>query len=107
MRALVPALALALALCGTAHGATLHPGDHSDDAVFLLAFNFTGGDIPGCMAACDANGDGAVTGQVTDAVYILNFNFTGGIAPPAPFPECANSTLETDIALGCDVPCTP
>ncbi len=77
------------------------------DAVFLLAFNFTGGDIPGCMAACDANGDGAVTGQVTDAVYILNFNFTGGIAPPAPFPECANSTLETDIALGCDVPCTP
>jgi len=74
------------------------------DAVFILNYNFLGGTAPGCLAACDANGDGAVTGQVGDAVYILNFNFLGGAAPIAPFPDCGTSTLETDVALGCESP---
>jgi len=71
------------------------------DAVFLLNYNFLGGEVPPCSAACDINADGAWTGQVTDAVYILNYNFLGGPAPPAPFPKCGVSTLESDEALGC------
>jgi len=74
------------------------------DAVFLLNFNFLGGDPPPCSAACDINGDGAWTGQVTDAVYILNYNFLGGPAPPAPFPGCGLSTLQSDKDLGCATP---
>jgi len=71
------------------------------DAVFLLNYNFLGGDEPPCFAACDVNGDGAWAGQVTDAVYILNYNFLGGAPPPAPFPRCDLSTLESDKTLGC------
>jgi hypothetical protein len=73
------------------------------DAVFLLAYNFTGGSPPGCLAACDANGDGHVTGSVTDALYILLFNFGGGPAPPAPFPACGAGTA-ADALLGCQTP---
>ena len=76
------------------------------DAVFLLTFNFLGGDPPPCAAACDINGDSMFTGQVTDAVYILNYNFLGGTAPPAPFPKCGKSTLASDKALGCLTPTT-
>jgi hypothetical protein len=74
------------------------------DAVFLLAFNFLGGREPPCLAACDADGDGRVTGRVTDAVVLLNFNFLGGPAPAAPFPECGPGAIETDAALGCEMP---
>jgi len=77
------------------------------DAVFLLNYNFLGGAVPPCSAACDINGDGQWMGQVTDAVYILNYNFLGGTAPPAPFPKCGTSTLATDITLGCVTPTTP
>jgi hypothetical protein len=71
------------------------------DAVFMLNFNFLGGNTPPCFAACDANGDGQFRGTVTDAVYSLNFNFLGGNAPPAPFPDCGRSTEDDDEALGC------
>jgi len=74
------------------------------DAVFLLNYNFLGGEAPPCSAACDINGDGAWTGQVTDAVYLLNYNFLGGTPPPAPFPGCGALTLDSDKALGCDTP---
>jgi len=77
------------------------------DAIFVLNFNFTGGPVPSCMAACDSNGDGNVIGQVGDAIYTLNFNFTGGPAIPAPFPECARSTDPADSALGCEVETCP
>ena len=74
------------------------------DAVYVLNFNFTGGPVPTCLAACDSNADGNVIGQVGDAIYTLNFNFLGGPAIPAPFPECATSTAEDDVALGCETP---
>ncbi len=74
------------------------------DAIFVLNFNFLGGPVPACMAACDSNADGNVIGQVGDAIYTLNFNFLGGPAIPEPFPECATSTDESDIALGCETP---
>jgi hypothetical protein len=71
------------------------------DAVFLLAYNFTGGTPPPCVAACDNNGDGA-TSSVTDAVYILNFNFLGGSPLASPFPDCGPGELPTDEGLGCE-----
>ena len=74
------------------------------DAVFNLEFNFQGGDLPPCLAACDTNGDNMVLGQVTDAVYDLMFNFRGGPPPPRPFPECGPSSALGDLALGCEFP---
>ncbi|MBI4603975.1 MAG: immunoglobulin domain-containing protein [Planctomycetes bacterium] len=72
------------------------------DAVFLLAFNFLGGEEPPCLAACDANGDGKVIGIVGDAVYVLGFNFLGGPPPLSPFPDCGPGQLAGDEALGCN-----
>ncbi len=72
------------------------------DAIYVLNFNFLGGPVPPCMAACDSNGDGNVAGQVGDAIYTLNFNFLGGALIPEPFPDCGRSTDEGDLALGCE-----
>jgi hypothetical protein len=75
------------------------------DAVFLLNFNFAGGEDPPCLAACDADGDGVVRGMVTDAVYMLQYSFRGGPAPPDPFPECGSdpgSDLSCDTPPGCE-----
>ena len=77
------------------------------DAIFTLNFNFLGGPVPSCMAACDSNGDGNVIGQVGDAIYTLNFNFLGGPPLPAPFPECGTSELAADEELGCDESACP
>jgi hypothetical protein len=74
------------------------------DAVFMLNFNFTGGNRPVCFAACDVNADGQFSGAVTDAVYLLNFNFLGGPAPLAPYPTCGSSDRPTDVTLGCITP---
>ena len=71
------------------------------DAVYLLNYNFTGGPAPACIAACDADGDGSVSGQVTDALYLLSFSFLGGAPPPAPFPVCGSFARPSDEALGC------
>jgi hypothetical protein len=75
------------------------------DPIYLLSFNFVGGERPMCLAACDANGDGMVSGTVTDAVYLLNYLFLGppqGENPPvAPFPACGTAALPSDEALGC------
>ena len=46
------------------------------------------------------NEDGSVAGSPTDAVLILRYAFRGADPPPAPFPECGTSDLETDINLG-------
>ena len=66
----------------------------------LLAFAFTDELEPPCLAACDANGDGVVTG-VLDAMYILAYAFLGRPAPPSPFPDCGEGALESDARLGC------
>ncbi|MBI4602534.1 MAG: hypothetical protein HY721_11295 [Planctomycetes bacterium] len=64
------------------------------DAVFGLAFLFTGGALPPCLEACDSNGDGEV--DISDAVHTLLFLFAGG-APPGLYPECEPSA-EADCA---------
>ncbi len=72
------------------------------DAVFLLVYNFLGGEKPSCLSACDADGDGSVEGQPTDAIYLLTFNFLGGASPPEPFPLCGPANLPSDEILGCE-----
>jgi len=72
------------------------------DGLYLLAFNFTGGESPPCLAACDADGDGEVVGIVNDALYMLQHSFSSGPAPPAPYPDCG---AEPDPrGVSCDTP---
>jgi hypothetical protein len=69
-----------------------------------LRFNFLGGERPGCLAACDVNGDGRILGEVSDAVFLLNHLFAGGRAPPEPYPRCGQGSMASDRALGCESP---
>jgi hypothetical protein len=62
------------------------PGDANNDgavdisdAVYLIAYIFTGGAAPSPLKAGDANCDSAV--DISDAVYLIAYIFTGGAAP--------------------------
>ena len=79
--------------CGQAGNMDISSG------IFLLGFLFTGGNDPGCLAACDADGDGRL--DITTAVFIFNFLFLGGAPPSAPFPGCGFSESGEDLELGC------
>ena len=88
--------------CGGA-GRALRAAGALADAVLLLDYLFRAGAAPPCLAACDANGDGAVVGSVSDAVYLIQFGVRRGPSPPAPFPECGAGT-PADALIGCEVP---
>jgi hypothetical protein len=63
-------------LCGDASG------DGSvdiSDAVYLIAYIFSGGSAPSPLLAGDANCDAAV--DISDAVYLISYIFSGGQAP--------------------------
>jgi hypothetical protein len=64
------------------------------DGVAVLQYAFLRGPTPPCLAACDVDGDGAVSG-ITDAVYIFMYSFLGGPAPPEPFPACGKDHEES------------
>ena len=64
------------------------------DGVALLQYSFLRGPTPPCLAACDVDGDGTVSG-ITDAVYIFMYSFLGGPAPPEPFPACGKDNEES------------
>lgn len=49
------------------------------DAVYLIAYIFSGGPAPSPLIAADANCDGAV--DISDAVYLIAYIFSGGAAP--------------------------
>lgn len=55
------------------------------DAVFTLAYLFSGGPGP-CRDAQDWNDDGAL--DIGDAIYGLSFLFAGGAGPPPPVGAC-------------------
>jgi len=88
-------------ICGDCNGDGTVAG-LVNDAVFLLRFNFLGGELPQCLAACDADGDGFVSGLAADAIFLLNHSFNGGSPPPLPFPGCGIARLAGDAALGCE-----
>jgi len=65
-------------LCGDAN----HSGDVDiSDAVYLIAYIFSGGPAPNPLSAGDANCDGSV--DISDAVYLIAYIFSGGPAPCA------------------------
>jgi hypothetical protein len=72
------------------------------DAVFTLAFLFTGGPTPPCLDAADTNDDGAV--DLSDGVYLLQHLFIDGSTLPPPYPGCGiDPTADADGAdLGCE-----
>lgn len=70
-----------------------------NDALVLLGWLFLGSSRPGCLSACDLDGNGGA--ELTDAVYGLNFCFAGRAPPVAPFPDCGPGT-DADLAVGCE-----
>jgi hypothetical protein len=76
------------------------------DAIFALAFLFTGGEEPGCLEAADTNNDGAF--NISDPISLFNHLFLGGEAPPAPGPAPSPCGPDPDgtgsnRSLGCAV----
>ena len=63
-------------VCGDANGDGMVD---ISDAVYLIAYIFSGGATPYPYLAGDANGDGIV--DISDAVYLIAYIFSGGAAP--------------------------
>ena len=72
-----------------------------DDAVQLLAFQFSGGPAPGCEKAADVDDNGSH--GLPDAIVLLNFLFVAGSPPPPP-PGPACGIDPTPDPLPCDLP---
>jgi len=66
-------------MCGDADGSE---SISISDAVYLIAYIFSGGPAPGSTTEGDPSCDGQVT--ISDAVYLISYIFAGGPAP------CAN-----------------
>jgi hypothetical protein len=71
-------------ICGDADGDGL---TDISDAVFLIAYIFSGGAAPGSCGGTahglgDADGDGTV--DISDVVYLIAYIFSGGAAPHCP-----------------------
>ena len=54
------------------------------DAVWTLSYLFSGGPVPPCQDAADANDTGSL--DLSDPIFSLNFLFQGGAEPPPPYP---------------------
>jgi aminopeptidase N len=70
-----------LLLCGDADGST---GIDISDAVYLIAYIFSGGPAPVLAVNGDPNCDGST--DISDAVYLISYIFSGGPAPCATCP---------------------
>ena len=75
-------------------------GTNVADAIFLLAFLFSGGVDPNCLDAADTNDDGTV--NISDAITLLAVLFSGGGPTPDPVGTCGLDP--TDDALDCQSP---
>jgi len=53
------------------------------DAIFLLAYLFSGGRAPTCLQSGEINGD--LTIDISDAIFLLQHLFLGGAQPEPPF----------------------
>lgn len=65
-------------VCGDANG---DAAVDISDAVYLIAYIFSGGGAPDPLLAGDANCDSAV--DISDVVYLIAYIFSGGQAPCA------------------------
>lgn len=73
------------------------------DAVFLLAFLFSGGDPCSCEDACDCNDDGAI--NIADAIFKLDYLFSSGSPPPSPHPLCGPDPTPDSLDCQSFPPC--
>jgi hypothetical protein len=71
------------------------------DAIYLLAWYFTGGTGPGCEDAADANSDDVL--DVSDSIFLLHFLFMEGRSPLPPQGTPGPDPF-TRGRLGCDHP---
>jgi hypothetical protein len=67
-------------VCGDANG---DAAVNISDAVYLIAYIFSGGPAPNPLLSGDANCDSSV--NISDAVYLIAYIFSGG---PAPCASC-------------------
>ncbi len=65
------------------------------DAVYLLAYLFTGGEPPACQDAADADDSGEL--NVTDPIVVLAYLFTDGKPLPGPFPEAGIDVTQDSL----------
>lgn len=65
------------------------------DGVTILAYLFSGGATPGCLAATDINVDRSI--DIGDPVRLFNYILLGGPPPAEPFPDCGTE----DATFGC------
>lgn len=75
--------AAACTQCGDANN---DGGTDISDVVYLIAYIFSGGAVPGDCSVPqglgDANGSGSV--DISDVVYLIAYIFAGGLAPHCP-----------------------
>ena len=76
-----------------------------EDALYILANQFSGGPPPPCAESADADGD-AIFNGLTDALFVLAHQFSGGPPPPAPYPRCG-SDPDRSTGLGCEMAACP
>ncbi len=73
------------------------------DAIFILTYNFGGGEAPPCMDSADANDDGGV--NIADSIAILGYLFGGEGDLPPPFGACGTDPTEDDLTCEAFQPC--
>ena len=69
------------------------------DAIFILTYQFAGGDEASCMKSADTNDDGGV--GLADAIYVLTYQFSNGPDPKPPFSACGLDTTPENDDVSC------
>ena len=76
------------------------------DVMFLLDYQFSGGNEPGCFDACDCNDDGIL--DLSDAITLLGYLFLGQTPPPQPGPaNCGPDPTVDDLECLSDLSSCP
>lgn len=75
------------------------------DPIFVEQYLFSGGEIPPCLSACDANDDGLI--NIADSITTLSFLFSGSGPLPLPFPLCGADPTEDDLSCDNMATCMP
>ncbi len=73
------------------------------DVLFLLGYQFGGGQPPACFDACDYNDDGTL--DLSDGINLLGYLFMGQSPPPDPGPfNCGEDPTDDNLECQEDLP---